>query len=167
MSLITPELGLLVWMTLIFGIVFFILAKFGFPVITGMVDKRARHIEQALEDARKAKEELDGMQDRCRQMLEQTRAEQEVMLEKARKGSAQMIQEAKEQAKKEAGQVLALAREQIEVEKREALNDVRNTVVDLALAVSEKILGQRLQNDKAQMEYIDKVLSEAEKEIRG
>ena len=48
MSLITPDFGLLVWMTLIFGIVFFVLAKWGFPLITGMVDKRSDRINQSI-----------------------------------------------------------------------------------------------------------------------
>ena len=52
MSLITPDFGLLFWMTLIFGIVFFILAKFGFPVLTDMVRKRQERIEKSIEDAR-------------------------------------------------------------------------------------------------------------------
>lgn len=162
MSLITPDFGLIVWMTLIFGIVFFILAKFGFPVITGMVDKRAQHIQQALEDARKAKEELDGMTATCQQMLDQTRAQQEEMLEQARKSSAQMVEEARNQAKKEAAQIVALAREQIEVEKREAINDVKNVVVDLAIEVSKKVLRRQLQNEEAQMAYIDEVLGDVD-----
>ena len=48
MNLITPDTGLLFWMVLIFGIVFFILAKWGFPAITGMVDKRNEHISESL-----------------------------------------------------------------------------------------------------------------------
>ena len=52
MSLITPDFGLIVWMTLIFGIVFFILAKFGFPVLTDMVRKRQERIEKSIQDAR-------------------------------------------------------------------------------------------------------------------
>ena len=54
MSLITPDGGLLFWMLVIFGIVFVILARFGFPVIIGMVDKRSAYIDKALEDARAA-----------------------------------------------------------------------------------------------------------------
>ena len=56
MSLITPDFGLLVWMTLIFGIVLFILAKFGFPVITSMVDKRSARIEESLRKAEEAQQ---------------------------------------------------------------------------------------------------------------
>lgn len=61
MSLITPDFGLLVWMTLIFAIVFFVLAKFGFPAITSMVDKRSARIEDALKKADEAEKRLSGL----------------------------------------------------------------------------------------------------------
>ena len=162
MSLITPDFGLLVWMTLIFGIVFFILAKFGFPAITGMVNERAAHIRQSLEDAKKAKEELEGLQETCRKMLDDTRKEQAAMLEQSKKASQQMVEDAKARAASEASQLIALARNQIEVEKREALNDVRNVVVDLAIAVSEKVLREKLQKDENQTVFVDKILAEVE-----
>ena len=164
MSLITPDFGLVFWMTVIFGIVFFILAKFGFPVITGMVDKRAEHIRQSLEDARKAKEELDGMQETCRKMLEQTREEQAQMLDQARRTSQQMVEKAKADAEREASMLIASAREEIQVQKREALNDVRNVVVDLAVAVSEKVLRERLDSDAAQTQLVEKILDEVQKQ---
>lgn len=167
MSLITPDFGLLVWMTLIFGIVFFILARFGFPVITEMVDKRAKHIEQSLQDAAKAKQELDGLTATCQKMLDDTRMQQEQMLEQARRSSAQMVEDAKEEARKQAAHIVAVAREQIEVEKREAINDVRNVVVDLAVAVSGKIIGKELQQDDARMQYIDKVLEDAQQAMNN
>ena len=58
MNLMLPDSGLLFWMTIIFAIVFFILAKFGFPIITGMVEKRNKRIDDALEAARTAEEAL-------------------------------------------------------------------------------------------------------------
>ena len=64
MNLVTPDSGLIFWMTLIFAIVFVILAKFGFPVITGMVDKRQEKIEGSLRDAQKAREEVEHLQQR-------------------------------------------------------------------------------------------------------
>lgn len=160
MSLITPDFGLLVWMTLIFGIVFFILAKFGFPVITSMVDKRAEHIEQALKDAEKAHAELEGMQSTCQKMLEETRVRQAEMLDTASKTSRQMIEDAKAQASKEAALLISNARAAIEVEKQEAINDVRNAVVELSVAMSEKILRSELSNESTQKVFLDKLMDE-------
>ena len=76
MSLITPDFGLLFWMTLIFGIVFFLLAKFGFPVITGMVDKRRERIEKSIAAAAEAEEKLASLSQEHARMVEQTRLEQ-------------------------------------------------------------------------------------------
>lgn len=160
MSLITPDFGLLVWMTVIFGIVFFILAKFGFPLITSMVDKRADHIQQALQDAAKAKEELEGMQATCQKMLDQTRSEQAKMLETAKATSRQMVEQAREQAAKEASALIAKARETIELEKTEAIDQVRNTVVDLSIAVSEKILRSKLKDEDVQADMLDRIIRE-------
>ena len=74
MSLITPDFGLLVWMTLIFGIVFFVLAKWGFPMITDSVQKRADRINESIAKAREAEEKLRNLA-----------SEQEALVEKARR----------------------------------------------------------------------------------
>ena len=60
MSLITPDFGLIFWMTLIFAIVFFIVAKFGFPVITGMAGKRADKIAEGLRKAEEARQKAEA-----------------------------------------------------------------------------------------------------------
>ncbi|MBR4480109.1 MAG: F0F1 ATP synthase subunit B, partial [Bacteroidales bacterium] len=83
MSLVTPDFGLLFWMTLIFAIVFFVLAKWGFPAITGMVDKRSERINESIEKAREAEKMLSEMAERQAAMLEETRAEQGRILREA------------------------------------------------------------------------------------
>ena len=83
MSLITPDFGLLVWMTLIFAIVFFVLAKFGFPAITSMVDKRSARIEDALKKADEAEKRLSGLAQEHDALMEKTKLEQSRMLKEA------------------------------------------------------------------------------------
>ena len=83
MSLITPDFGLIVWMTLIFGIVFFILAKWGFPMITDSVQKRADRINASIKAAKEAEEKLRNLA-----------AEQSEMIEEARKEQARILKEA-------------------------------------------------------------------------
>ena len=70
MSLITPDFGLIFWMVVIFGLVFFILAKFGFPVITNMVGKRSDHIAQSLEAAEEAKLKLGTIAEEQARMID-------------------------------------------------------------------------------------------------
>ena len=83
MNLMLPDSGLLFWMTVIFAIVFFILAKFGFPVITGMVEKRTRRIDEALKSAREAEESLAGLAKEQEEMMERARAEHARILQDA------------------------------------------------------------------------------------
>lgn len=162
MDLVTPSSGLLFWMTVVFGIVFFILAKFGFPVITGMVGKRNEHIRKSLEDAEKAAAKLEGMQETCRQMLDDTRLEQAAMLEQARKASARMVEEAGDEAKKQAAHMISEAQAQIEIRKQEALADISNTIVEMAVAVSEKVLRDELEDSARQRKLVDRIISEME-----
>lgn len=167
MDLITPSSGLLFWMVLIFGIVFFILAKAGFPIITGMVAKRKDHIAQSLLDAEKASQLLADMDKKYEQMLDKARDEQAAMLADARKSANQIVEEAKVQATAEAKRLIEQAKEDIEVQKNDAVNDVRSVVATLAVAVSEKILREKLSTDSAQMAFIEKCLEDAQKDLKG
>ena len=98
MNLMLPDSGLLFWMTIIFAIVFFILAKFGFPIITGMVDKRAKRIDEAIAAARKAEESLAGLAQEQERLLEEAKAEQARILQEAASQRDNMIAQAQEQA---------------------------------------------------------------------
>lgn len=160
MELITPSFGLLFWMTLIFAIVFFILAKFGFPVITGMVERRREYIGKSLEDAAKAKAQLDGMQKEYQDMLDKARAQQEELLSAARTSAAQIVDKAREDASEQARQILSQATAEIELRRKEALESVKSEVASIAIAVSEKVLRRELSSDNAQTEYIDKLVEE-------
>ena len=83
MNLITPDTGLLFWMVLIFGIVFFILAKWGFPAITGMVDKRNEHISESLRLADEARERMSHLAEEQKALIAETKAEQSRILKEA------------------------------------------------------------------------------------
>ena len=106
MSLITPDFGLIFWMTLIFAIVFFIVAKFGFPVITGMAGKRADKIAEGLRKAEEAEQRFAELSRSCEAMLSQTREKQAEMLKEATRSGEQIVAEAKAQAQKEAAKLL-------------------------------------------------------------
>ena len=73
MSLITPDSGLIVWMTLIFGLVFFLLAKFGFPMISGMVKARSEKIRESLREADEARAQLASIAQEQQRMIDEAR----------------------------------------------------------------------------------------------
>ena len=152
-------------MVLIFTITFIVLAKFGFPVITSMVKSRKDYIAQSLKDAAEARERLAGMQQECDQMLSETRNRQEELLVQARKSAQQMVQDAKTQASEEAAHILEQAKEEINTRKLEAIRDVRNEIAGISIAVSEKILREKLSTDESQMAFIEKAISEVESKV--
>ena len=102
MSLITPDFGLLVWMTLIFGIVFFVLAKWGFPMITGSVEKRAQRIGESIKAAKEAEERLRNLAEEQSRMIEEARQEQSRILKEASASRDSIVEQAKDQARAEA-----------------------------------------------------------------
>jgi F-type H+-transporting ATPase subunit b len=161
MNLVTPDFGLLFWMVVIFGIVFFLLAKFGFPIITGMVDKRNAKIQQSLKDADTLRTQMAQWKDEHARMLEETRREQAKLLKEATETKAQILSEAKAQAREEADKMLAQAKVQIEAEKESALRDVRREVALLSVEVAEKVLRHELSDTGSQRAFIDKLVDEA------
>lgn len=162
MSLITPDFGLLFWMTLIFGIVFFILAKFGFPVLTDMVRKRQERIENSIRDAREIEARMVSWKEEQAQMMEQARREQSAILKEATETKARIVADAKAQAKAEADKILADAKLQIAAEKESALRDVRKEVALLSVQVAEKVLRHELQDESSQRAFIEQLVDEAD-----
>ena len=160
MSLVTPDFGLLFWMTIIFAIVFFVLAKWGFPAITGMVDKRAERIEESIEKARKAEKMLEEMTERQARMLDETRAEQARILKEAAQARDVVVGQAKQQAQEEAEKLLQHARTQIAAEKESALLDIRSQVAAMSVDVAERILREKLSDSKTQLDLITRMVDE-------
>ena len=160
MNLVTPDTGLLFWMVVIFGLVFFLLWKFGFPIITEMVDKRNGTIEKSLKDAHEIENRMAGMMEEHARMLDETRKEQAAILREASETKNRILSDAKEQARDEAAKILAEARTQIAAEKEAALSDIRKEVALLSVSIAEKILRKDLSTDAAQREYIDKMVDE-------
>lgn len=164
MNLVTPDTGLLFWMVVIFGLVFLLLWKFGFPIITSMVEKRNRTIEKSLKDAKEVEAQMSAMVAEHAQMLEDARKEQAQILREAADTRSKLIADAKEQAREEAAKILADARAEIEAEKEAALRDVRKEVAVLSVSIAEKILRKELSEDKEQREYIDRMVEETVRE---
>src|SRR5690554_441957 len=162
MSLLTPEPGLLFWMTISFGIVVVILVKYGFPVILKSVEKRNNYIEESLKSAREANEELAKVKETSEIILADARKEQKAILKEAAMLSEKIMNEARENAVTESEKILAKARAQINAEKEEALKSIRSEVTNLSISLTEKILREKLSSEKEQMGMIDRLLEEIE-----
>ena len=164
MNLMLPDTGLLFWMTVIFAIVFFILAKFGFPIITGMVDKRTKRIDEAIAAARQAEESLAGLAQEHERLLSEAKAEQARILQEAAAQRDRMIvqaqEQAREQAREEARKIMDEAKARIQEEKESALREVRKEVALLSVTIAEKVVRKELSTDKGQMELIDRMIED-------
>ncbi|MBE6343112.1 MAG: F0F1 ATP synthase subunit B [Lentimicrobiaceae bacterium] len=162
MELITPDFGLLFWMTIAFGIVFFVLAKFAFPVINGMLKKREEEINNALELAERTHKEMEQLQADNEQLLQQAREERVKMLNEAKQLSDKFVEDAKVKANEEKDRIIENAKEVIEHEKLAATTEIKNQIADISIKVAEKILGKALESDKEQLDYINRLLEEIE-----
>lgn len=160
MNLLLPDSGLLFWMTIIFLIVFFVLAKFGFPVITGMVEKRTKRIDEALKAAKKAEDAIAHLEQEQERLMAETRNQQAKLLQEAASERDRIISQAKEQAAAEAGKIIDDAKARIEREKEEALRDMRREVALMSMKIAEKVVRKDLESDGAQKQLVDKLLDE-------
>ena len=160
MGLLTPDPGLLFWMVVVFGIVFFLLAKFGFPVIIKMVDDRKAYIDNSLKVAREANAQLANVKAEGEKILAQAREEQAKILKSATETRDRIIREAQEKARLEGDRLMDEMKKQIETEKESAIRDIRRQVALLSVSVAEKVIRTKLADDKEQTELISRLMDE-------
>ncbi len=160
MGLLTPDPGLLIWMLITFGVVFFILAKYGFPVVIKMVDERKAYIDNSLKAAREANEQLANVKQESEKVLAQAREEQGRILSEAAATRDRIIKDAQERAQREGQRLMDEVKKQIETEKESAIRDIRRQVAVLSVGIAEKIMRNKLADEKEQTELIDRMLDE-------
>ena len=160
MDLLIPSTGLLFWMTITFLVVFFLLWKFGFPVITNMVKERKAFIDDSLRKAHEANERLANIQKEGESILQEAREKQAQILKEAAETRDAIVEKAQDKARQEGARLLEDARVAIEQEKKAAIADIRKQVATLSVEIAEKVLRQNLKDDKAQMDLIDRMLDE-------
>ena len=160
-SILTPDFGLLFWMLLAFLIVFFLMAKYGFPIITKMVEDRKNYIDESLQKAHEANERLAGIQQESERLLAEARAKQAEILAQAKATGDSIVSEARKKEQADGAKLLQEAKAQIAAEKENALRDIRQTVADLSIVIAEKVVRQKLANNDEQQALIEQMLNEA------
>lgn len=161
MGLLLPETGLLFWMLLSFIVVFAVLAKFGFPVITRMVEERREYVEQSLQAAKEANDQLAQVKSQSEALLQSAREQQMKILNEASATRDQIIAEAKAQAQAETQRQIEDAKRQIRLEQDAAIRAARSEIALLAVDIAQKVIREKLDNTPAQMNMIDRLLDEA------
>lgn len=160
MELVKPSIGLIFWMIVSFSIILFLLKKFAWTPILGMIEEREESIENALAAAEKAKEEMKSLQSSNERILNEAKAERETLLKDARDVKDKMIADAKSAANKESDRLLQAARADIQNEKMAAVTELKNQVAVLSIEIAEKILKSELSSDEKQKSLITNLLED-------
>ena len=160
MSLLLPDSGLLFWMFVAFGVVFVILAKYGFPIIIKMVEGRKTYIDQSLEVAREANAQLAHLKEEGEALVAAANKEQGRILKEAMEERDKIVHEARKQAEIGGTTDVDSVKQQIQIEKDEAIRDIRRQVAVLSVDIAEKVLRKNLQDKESQMGMIDRMLDE-------
>lgn len=161
MDLVTPDIGLLVWTGISFGLLYLILKKFAWGPILGAVNEREQSIKNALEAADKAKEEMETLKADNEKILKEARAEKENLLKEAREIKSKLISDAEEEAKRKSKKMVDEAKTAIQNEKNSAMNELRNTVVDLSIGIAEKVISEELGDKDKQLKMIEDMLEDS------
>ncbi len=159
-AILTPDFGLFFWMLIAFLVVFVLLAKFGFPVITGMVEERKNFIDESLRKAHEAQERLANIEKEGESILQEAREKQAQILKEAAETRDAIVEQAQTKARAEGARLLDDAKIAIEQEKKAAIADIRAQVATLSVEIAEKVLRQNLKDDKSQMDLIDRMLDD-------
>lgn len=166
MDLLVPSTGLLFWMAITFFVVLGIFCKFGLPVIIKMVNDRKAYIDDSLQKAHEANEKLANIQRESESILQEAREKQALLLKEAAATRDTIVEKAQGKAREEGSRLLSEAKAEIENQRRTAVSGIRKEVATLSVEIAEKILREKLGNDKAQMDLIDRMLDEVSSEKR-
>jgi len=161
MSLLLPETGLVFWMLISFSVVFFISAKWGWPVITGMVDKRADFIDASIKTAKEANMQYENLKTEMQLLINSSHEKQGRILKEAAIYRNTMMQEARQKAHMEAAKLIEDARNQMRVERENLMNEIRIQVAGLSVVVAEKVIRNELCGENKQIELLEKMFEEA------
>jgi F-type H+-transporting ATPase subunit b len=157
--LVTPELGLMLWTLLAFGVTLLILRKLAFPRIQAALEKRSRAIAESIDAAERTRTEADQILNEYRERLREAREQADEIVARARKAADKTQDEARITAKDTREEMLQDARRDIEQETRRAIGQIRREVADLTVLATEKVARKTL-NDEDHKRLIDDALQE-------
>lgn len=159
-DIITPDPGLFIWTVFVFLILLWILNKYAFGPIKTALKKREEGIADALAQAQKAREEMAHMKADNETILNEAREERSRMLREAKEARDLIVQEAREKANAEYNRILEEAKGAINNQKMAAMIEIKNTVGNMVIDVSEKLLRRELTDKSAQETYVKQLVDE-------
>jgi F-type H+-transporting ATPase subunit b len=157
--LITPNVGLMIWTLILFGVSMYVLAKLAFPRITEALDRRQHAIEESIESAERTRRQADELLDEYRGRLGEARRQAEEIIERARNAAQTHERESEAEAKARREQLMERTRREIEAETRRAIDEIRREVADLTVMATEKVTRKTL-TEEDQRRLVEETLSE-------
>lgn len=161
MALVTPDLGLIIWQLIVFVLVLLILTQVVWRPILGALKAREFQIEDALRAAEHANEEIEQLKQDNEYLQQEAKIERDAIIKEAKNEATRIIDHAKGETSEITTKMLQDARQSIEAEKRAAVSDIKNLVASLSLEIAEKVIREKLSDEKSQKELVDKFVSEA------
>lgn len=162
MDLLIPEVGLVVFQTIAFLLLLFILAKFAWKPVLGAIKEREQSIDDALNKAELAKQEMARLTSQNEELMKQARAERDQILKEAKTLKDSIVNEAKTQAHNEGAKLIEKARIEIENQKKAALAELKGQVSTLSLDIAERVLRSQLDDKAKQQDLVNNLLKDVE-----
>ena len=157
--LVTPDIGLMIWTLLVFGLTLFLLSKLAFPRIAESLDRRQKAIEESIDAAERTRTEADQLLAEYRERLTAARQQADEIVARARKAGEQQEADAVNAGKQRREELLEQARKDIETETRRAIQVIRAEVADLTIMATEKVTRKTLTTDD-QRRLVDEAVAE-------
>jgi F-type H+-transporting ATPase subunit b len=163
--LVQPDPGLFIWTILTFLVLVALLAKFAWRPLLQALDARQQTIARSLEEAQRARQELERIQRESAQMMAQARVEAESVIARSRSDAEALREELKQKARTEAASIVKNAEKQIQLETARAVQQIRAEAVDLSVAIASKILKRQVSKEDNQA-LIEETLKQVENQPR-
>jgi F-type H+-transporting ATPase subunit b len=159
--LVSPNVGLMIWTLIAFGIALFLLQRLAFPRIGEALDKRRRAIEESIDAAERTRIEADALLEEYRARLREAREQADDIVSRARKAADRVQEEQLAQAKESREELMERTRRDIEAETRRALEEIRGEVANLTVIATEKLTRKSL-DDADHRRLIEEALNEVD-----
>ncbi|TAE37237.1 MAG: ATP synthase F0 subunit B [Sphingobacteriales bacterium] len=160
MDLVTPSIGLVFWTLISFLILLVLLKKLAWKPVLTAIHERERSIEDALNKAEIAREEISALTNQNESLLKQARAERDEILKQAKTLKDQIVAEAKASAQAEGNKMIEKAKTEINNQKIAALSEVKSQVASLSLEIAEKVLKTQFADKQAQETLVTQLLND-------
>lgn len=162
MELLLPEFGLVIFQSIAFLLLMFLLAKFAWKPVLAAIKEREQSIDEALNKAELAKQEMARLTAQNEDLMKSARAERDLILKEAKTLKDNIINEAKTSAQNEGAKLIEKAKIEIENQKKAALAELKNQVSSLSLDIAERVLRNQLQDKATQQDLVANLLKDVE-----